>query len=305
MAKRQNTNTTVLAFTQIQIEQLRNSNRLGTAINYQKTMHNFAQFLNGKDIPFKSFTEHLINSYNVYLQQRGMVRNSSSFYLRIMRAIYNKAIKQKLTKQTYPFADVYTGVDRTRKRAVSQTVIASLYKLTFPQSSSLAFSRDLFIFSYCTRGMSFVDMAYLKKTNLQDGYIIYSRQKTGQQLSIKIEPLVGQIISKYHTSDIPFLFPIITSQDSHIAYRQYQHALNTYNRHLRIIAKMFPGEIKLTSYTARHSWATAARNSNIPISVISAGMGHTTEQTTRIYLDSIENSIIDEANKRIITEIAL
>lgn len=145
-----------------------------------------------------------------------------------------------------------------------------------------------------------MDIAYLKKTNLKNGYITYSRQKTGQLLTIKIEPLVEQIISRYYTPDIPYLFPIITSQDTHIAYTQYQQAINTYNRQLCILAKMLPGEIKLTSYTARHSWATTARNRNVPISIISAGMGHTTEQTTRIYLDSIDNSLIDDANKGIV-----
>lgn len=296
-------NTTVLAYMQAQIQQLRNTNRFGTALNYQKTMHSFAQFLNGEDIPFKCITEQLIINYNVYLQQRGMVRNSSSFYLRIMRAIYNKAVRQKLTKQTHPFAEVYTGIDRTRKRAVPQTIISALHKLPLPNNSPLAFSRDLFIFSYCTRGMSFVDIAYLKKTNLQNGYITYSRQKTGQLLTIRIEPLIQQIVLRYNLPYTPYLFPIITSQDPLIAYSQYQQAINIYNRHLGILSKMLPGEIKLTSYTARHSWATAARNRNVPISIISAGMGHTTELTTRIYLDSIDNSLIDDANRGIVVDL--
>ena len=291
---------TVLAFMQVQIQLLQNSNRFGTAQNYQKARNSFAQFLKGNDIPFKNFTEEIIIKYNSFLLQRGLVRNSCSFYMRIMRAICNKAAKQKLIRHTNLFSDVYTGIDCTRKRAVPQNIISALHKLNLDKSFKLALSRDLFIFSYCTRGMSFVDMVYLKKSNLQNGYISYSRKKTGQLLIIRIEPIIEQIISKYENNDTPYVFPIITSSDSYGAFVQYQKAINTYNRHLGILSKKIMGGYRLTSYTARHSWATAARNQNVPISVISAGMGHTSEQTTRIYLDSLENSLIDEANKEIV-----
>lgn len=133
----------------------------------------------------------------------------------------------------------------------------------------------MFIFSFCTRGMAFVDMAYLKKNNLQNGVICYARRKTGQLLSGKIEPGVQRIIDKYKFASETYVFPIITSNDAKKSYEEYQMAINTHNRLLRRLSKMLPAECKLTSYTSRHSWATAARNHNVPISVISAGMGHT------------------------------
>ncbi len=292
----------VLDFMQNQIRLLRNANRLGTALNYEKTMRNFGEFLNGVDLPFSAMTEQLIADYNAFLVQRGMVRNSVSFYMRIMRAVYNKAVRLKLVEQSNPFTEVYTGIDRTRKRAVPESVITQLYKLRLEEGTpvALALARDMFIFSFCTRGMTFVDMAYLKKSNLQNGVICYARRKTGQLLTVKIEPGVQRIIDKYKFASETYVFPIITSSDVRKSYDEYQAAINTHNRLLRRLSKMLPTECKLTSYVSRHSWATTARNHNVPISVISAGMGHTSEQTTRIYLTMLENSVIDDANRGII-----
>lgn len=290
----------VLDFIKNQIRLMRNANRLGTALNYEKTMKNFAEFLGGVNLPFSAMTEQLIADYNAFLVQRGMVRNSISFYMRIMRAVYNKAVRQKLVEQSHPFTEVYTGIDRTRKRAVSESVISQLYKLKLTEGTPLALARDIFIFSYCTRGMAFVDIAYLKKENIQNGVICYARRKTGQLLSVRIEPSIQRIIDRYSSALSPYVFPILTSTETKEAYEEYQVAINNHNRLLRRLSKMLPTGCKLTSYTSRHSWATAARNHNVPISVISQGMGHTSEQTTQIYLTMLENSVIDDANQGLI-----
>lgn len=293
----------VLDYMLAQIEHLRATNRLGTAQNYKKVMCSFSQFLEEIQLPLSALTEEVIARYNVFLIQRGLVRNSVSFYMRILRAIYNKAARQKLIEQQHPFTEVYTGIDQTRKRAVNESIISQLYRLKLSPNSQIALSRDLFIFSYCTRGMAFVDMAYLKRSNIQDGVLTYTRRKTGQLLSIKVEPCIRRIIDRYACSDSAYLFPIITSTDATEAYEQYQAALNRHNRLLGRLSEILGCSCKLTSYTSRHSWATAARNHYVPISVISQGMGHTSEQTTRIYLSMLENSVIDEANKAIIESI--
>jgi len=289
----------VLDFMKNQIRLMRNANRLGIALNYEKTMKDFAEFLGGVNLPFSAMTEQLAD-HNAFLVQRGMVRNSISFYMRIMRAVYNKAVRQKLVEQSHPFTEVYTGIDRTRKRAVSESVISQLYKLKLTEGTPLALARDIFIFSYCTRGMAFVDIAYLKKENIQNGVICYARRKTEQLLSVRIEPSIQRIIDRYSSALSPFVFPILTSTDTKEAYEEYQVAINNHNRQLRRLSKMLPAGCKLTSYTSRHSWATAARNHNVLISVISAGMGHTSEQTTQIYLTMLENSVIDDANQGLI-----
>ena len=220
--------------------------------------------------------------------------------MRIMRSVYNKAVKQKLVEQSYPFADVYTGIDYTRKRAVPESVISQLYKLKLINGSSLALARDIFIFSYCTRGMAFVDIAFLKKENIQNGVICYTRRKTGQVLSIRIEPGIQEIINRYSSTKTTYIFPLLISLETKQAYKAYQFEINNYNRLLRKLSTMLQLNCALTSYTSRHSWASTARNHNIPVSIISAGMGHTSEQTTQIYLTMLENSVIDDANKGII-----
>ena len=293
----------VLDYMRTQIEQLRATNRLGTAKNYEKTMCSFGEFLGDVRLPLSSLTEQVITDYNSYLIQRGLVRNSVSFYMRVLRAIYNKAVRQKLIEQQHPFTEVYTGIDRTRKRAVSESIIAQLHRLELEAGTPLALCRDMFIFSYCTRGMAFVDIAFLKKLNLQNGMICYARRKTGQLLSIRIEPSIQRIIDRYAGTNSPYVFPILTSLDANEAYEQYQVALNTHNRLLGRLSEILGCGCKLTSYTSRHSWATAARNHNVPISVISQGMGHTSEQTTQIYLTLLENSVIDDANKGIIGDL--
>ncbi len=290
----------ILDYMRTQVEQLRATNRLGTAKNYEKTMCSFGEFLGDIRLPLLALTEQVITDYNTFLVQRGLARNSVSFYMRVLRAIYNKAVRQKLIEQQHPFTEVYTGIDRTRKRAISESIIVQLHQLELEAGSPLALCRDIFIFSYCTRGMAFVDIAFLRKTSLQNGMICYARRKTGQLLSVRIEPSIQRIIDRYADSDSPYIFPILTSLDTAEAYEQYQIALNTHNRLLGRLTKILGCDCKLTSYTSRHSWATAARNHNVPISVISQGMGHTSEQTTQIYLTMLENSVIDEANKEII-----
>ena len=296
-------NVSILEFMEDQIRILINSNRLGTAQNYIKTRKNFAEFLGGINLTFAAFTEELISDYNVFLIKRGMIRNSISFYMRTMRAIYNKAVRQKLVEQSFPFTAVYTGIDATRKRAVPESIISQLYKLDLQEHTQMALARDIFIFSYLTRGMAFVDLAYLKKENIQNNTLSYFRRKTGQLLSVKIEPCIQRIIDRYSSENSPYIFPILTTMEIKGAYKEYQLGINNYNRLLGKLSKLISMDCKLTSYTSRHSWATTARNHNVPISVISAGMGHTSEQTTRIYLSSLDNSVIDAANLGVINSL--
>lgn len=289
-----------MKFMNVQIEQLQSANRFGTAKNYQKCLKSFSTFLKDRDVAVSAVNKELIWQYNTYLINKGLVKNSISFYMRILRTVYNQAVKQKLVTQSHPFADVYTGIDQTRKRAVSETVVKELKNLNIDNNPELSLARDLFIFSYCCRGMSFVDVAFLKKNDIKDGVICYKRKKTGQLMMVKIEPCIKAIMERYNRNSSIYVFPILKSVEYGNAFREYQSAINIYNRNLRRLSVMLQLESKLTSYTARHSWATAARKHNIPISVISAGMGHTSEQTTRIYLAMLENIVIDNANQTIL-----
>ena len=290
---------TILAFMQKQIDLLRLCNRLGTASNYEYTMHRFARFLGG-DIPIAAVTEALIERFNAELSQRGMVRNTVSFYMRILRSVYNKAVCQGLAEQKFPFKNVYTGIDRTRKRAVGERVIARFVGLDLSRSAPLSLARDLFLFSFYTRGMAFVDMVYLRRENICDGMIHYVRRKTGQEIMIRVEPEIQRIIERYADGKRPYVFPILKDENPEKTYAEYRVAVSYYNRLLKRLCDRTGVVQRLSFYTARHSWATAARDHQVPVSVISAGMGHTSERTTQIYLTLLENSAIDNANRGIL-----
>lgn len=287
------------------IDRLNDSGQFGTARNYRRAWNSFAAYIGDTVLYPDDLTESLIDGYNAYLLRRGILRNSVSFYMRILRAVYNKAVRFNLPIQNDPFRNVYTGVDRTRKRAVDETVIVHLSGLDLSRSRPLMLARDLFVFSYCMRGMAFVDLAYLRKTDIRNNFIHYVRQKTGQRLCVKIEPCMRSILARYapRTTGSPYAFPILRAEEAEKSYARYQVALGYYNRQLKRLSAMLHLDTPLTSYTARHSWATAARNRNVPISVISAGMGHTSERTTLIYLAALEGSVVDRVNRGIVARL--
>ena len=288
-----------------EIRKLSNAGRNGTAQNYKAAMNSFTKFIRNENFPLSSFTEEIVQKYESWLRNRYLSRNTISFYMRQLRSIYNKAVKANLTEQTFPFDNVYTGIDKTKKRAVDISVITKLIALDLSYSSSLCFARDLFLLSFYMRGMAFVDMAYLKHDNIKNGVIRYIRHKTDIMLEIKIEQCISDIINRYASkSKLGYLLPIITRTDAEKAYTQYKNKRSYYNKLLKKISQLIGPDILLTSYVSRHSWATIARNMNISLAVISAGMGHSSEAMTRIYLTSLEASTIDQANSAILNHIS-
>ena len=285
------------------INDLTQQNKFSTAHNYQSTMNSLRDFAHGVELIFADLNATFIEKYEAWLSKRDLSRNTLSFYMRILRATYNKAVRAGWATQTYPFQNVYTGIERTRKRAVPESTIARISQLELPPNSPLSMARDLFLFCYGTRGMSFVDLAHLRPSDIRGGVIRYNRRKTGQRMEVRIEKPMADILKRYKRSNgnpTPFLFPLLTANDQAARYRQYQTALRQYNRLLGQLSRMVEADSGITSYVARHSWATAARAHNIPIAVISEGMGHTSERTTEIYLASLDNSVIDNANRIIV-----
>ncbi|MBR3883283.1 MAG: site-specific integrase [Bacteroidaceae bacterium] len=281
------------------IVQLQQMGRLRTSETYRATLRSFMHFRENSDIFLDEFTPDLMIMYEAYLHNRGLIKNSTSFYMRILRAVYNRAVEKGIVDNQYPFKHVYTGIDKTVKRAISLRVIKQIKKLDLSSQPSLCFARDMFLFSFYTRGMSFIDMAYLRKKDLCQGVLSYRRRKTGQQLFIKWERCMQTIVTRYNVPQSEYLLPIIKPQNGDER-RQYQNAMYQVNRKLKIIGKMVNLQQPLTLYAARHSWASIAKNNNIPISVISKGMGHDSEMTTQIYLASLDSAVVDRANSMII-----
>lgn len=204
------------------------------------------------------------------------------------------------------FSHVQTANVRTAKRAITVKEIRKIEKLDLPRGFSLDKARDLFLISFYLRGMAFVDMAFLKKTDLKCSMVNYNRRKTHQNLNIEWMKPMQTIIDKYaeQTKDSPYLLPILTGKESspYTAYRKVEHNTN-YN--LKKIGEMVGLKIPLTTYVARHTWASIALHMNIPIATISEGMGHNSFKTTQIYLQSLDMATINEANARIIRKIRL
>lgn len=291
--------TTVFEYIKIQMTRLKNAGKERTSETYKQMLLSFMKFRNGEDLSFDMVTEGLIFQYESYMRISDLCRNTTSFYLRIFRSIYNRAVEDGLTEQSYPFKRVYTGVDKTSKRAINLKEIKKIKDLDLSQTPALDFARDIFLFSFYMRGMSFVDIAYLKKKNLVNGFVVYNRRKTGQQLVVKWEKQMEAIANKHLNSNKSFLFPIITKEDG-TERKQYLNKMMLINRYLKKIAELAKINIPLTMYVARHSWASIAQSQNIPMRVISLGMGHDNEETTRIYLASIQTSVIDSANNKIL-----
>lgn len=280
------------------IAQLKQLNKIRTSETYTATLKSFMAFRESQDVPLDGISSDLMLLYEAHLKTRDVSMNTISFYMRNLRAVYNRAVEKELTPQNNPFRHVYTGVDKTIKRAIPIKTIKELKELDLSLKPSLDFARDMFMFSFYTRGMSFIDMAYLKKSDLQNGILTYRRRKTGQQLSIKWEKCMEDIVSKYPKNQTDYLLPII--KETKDERKQYDNALHLVNYHLKDLSSMLKLQRPLTMYVARHSWASAAKANNIPLSVISEGMGHDSETTTQIYLASLETSVVDKANKMIL-----
>lgn len=281
------------------ISRLNSANRFSTSRNYARTISSVMDFLSGRSLYMDELTADVVAQYNRFLLDKDLQRNTISFYNRVLRSVYNQAVKEGYARQTFPFAEVYTGVDVTRKRALSVETLHRIATLSL-DDPDLALARDLFLFSFQARGMCFVDMAFLTHKNLQAGFIQYVRRKTGQAISVRVEPWMQAILDRYRKScREPYLLPILQTSEPKEAFAQYTLALSRHNRMLRRLGEMVGTETPLTSYSARHSWATIARDTAIPLSVISTGMGHTSERTTRIYLASLDNSLVDRANREV------
>lgn len=298
------TSQSVFTFFRQQIAKKEQMQCVGTKNNYTNAVNRFIEFRNQKDLTFSQMTADMMEMYQAWLWNRGVGQNTVSFYLRTLRTLHHKAVEAGQATSNDIFAHVQTANVRTAKRAISVKDIRKIEKLDLPRGSSLDKARDMFLFSFYLRGMAFVDMAFLKKSDLKCGLVSYNRRKTHQNLNIEwIKPMQA-IINKYaeQTKDSPYMLPILTGKETS-PYTQYRKVEYNTNYNLKKIGKMIGLKIPLTTYVARHTWASIALHMNIPIATISEGMGHNSYKTTQIYLESIDVATINEANRRIIRKI--
>ena len=279
---------------------LKQSDQERLAETYTTSLHSFLRFYGSdRDLSFAGIDSDLMGRYEAWLKRQGLALNTVSFYLRNLRAIYHRAVEAGLTEDRRPFRRVFTGVEKTAKRAIPPAVIRRIRTLPLPPDGPLAQARDLFLFSFYTRGMPFVDLAGLRKQDLRDGMLSYRRCKTGRALSVRWEKPMQEIVSRHSHRDSPYLLPVLDTPGTDDR-RRYLNALHSLNRHLKAIGRLVDSPIPLTSYCARHAWASIAQSERVPIGIICEAMGHTSERTTRIYLSSLDTSAVDEANRKVL-----
>lgn len=298
---------TLLNFIRSSIARLKQNGRIRTAETYKSTLNSFRNFLScrddgGDDIMLDAIDSDMMEAYEAWLRKRGVTPNTISFYTRILRAVYNRAVEENMIENRYPFRKVYTGIDKTVKRALPLPVIKKLKALDLTKDPKMDFARDMFLMSFYLRGMSFIDMAFLKKSDLRNSYVSYRRRKTGRRLVIAWTKEMQMILDKYPENQSDYLLPIIRNSGTNER-STYRNIGYNINHNLKTLAGMVGVSIPLTLYVARHSWASAARSKGIPLSVISEGMGHENESTTRIYLAGIDTAVVDKANSLILSSL--
>ena len=315
MSRNKKTSKSLFQFMNLLIALLIKNGQYRTSLHYKATLNSFKRYRDDKDIALCEIDAEEMRSYEAYLHHTAEVcSNTSSFYLRILRATYNKAVAKGLTPQQHPFKEVYTGIAKTRKRAISTENVSQMKRLDSVKNLTPKeeMARDAFLMSFYLRGISFIDLAHLRKSNLKDGYLHYTRSKTRQRLTIRWEKDMQELMEKYQaqTASSPYLFPFLVddgnrSQNKTIdkkkeEVRLYHNAEARISYHLRKLGDKIGVKGKLTLYVARHSWATTARGNDISMSVISEALGHHSETTTQIYLNSIKSSEVDDANAQIL-----
>lgn len=292
------------------IEELVQQEKHGTARTYMSTLVAFEKFMGHQKCRLEEINTERLTAFTDYMHRLPLKRNTISFYIRCLRAIYNKAVRENLVHPLQnPFDTITLREDKTRKLAVDVGVLKRLSRIRLDDAPQ-RLARDLFLFSFYARGMSFVDMAYLKRVQIRGEVLYYNRRKTGQPFSVRItEPMAG-ILERYDNSG-PWVFPLMTEQDgrplqplegedetlfARRLHKRYRATLAWMSHYLDELSVQMGLEKKLSFNVARHTWASMARNKGIPVAVISGGLGHTSEKTTIIYLDEIDAHRIDEAN---------
>lgn len=296
------------------VNQLESEGRYGTARSYRSLMRSWARFTHSRQQLFAQIDHQMVYAFTEYLACKGNKRNTIIFYLRTLRALYNRArTKGYAPADTHPFQGISFKPQQTPKLALRREILRKLAATDF-REPELNEARDMFLFSFYARGMSFVDMAYLRKDNIWDNTLHYQRHKTHQVFRIAITPQLQELLQRYNNPLSSWALPCMERGKSQASSRHNEHinnnlpdgifyqyycvALQYYLLQLKKISELLgcPG---LTFNAARHTWATEAHGLGVPMPYISAGLGHTTEQMTRRYLAQLDNSMVDNFNAKV------
>lgn len=297
----------VLTFMKEVADGLQMGGNFGTAHVYRSSLNAIITYCGGEDFTFNEITPEWLKGFEIHLRKRKCSWNTVSTYMRILRAVYNRAVDNNEAKYIPRlFRYVYTGTRAEHQRALEtgdvEKIFAGLILLS-GVNPAMQRARHFFILMFLMRGIPFVDLAYLRKSDLHGNVITYRRRKTGRPLSVTLTNEAMRIVRMYMNQDVhsPYLFSFLRSPEGTMeAYREYQLALRSFNRQLLILGEFLGIPNRLSSYTARHTWATTAYYCEVHPGIISQSMGHSSITVTETYLKPFQNKKIDEANKLII-----
>ena len=292
------------------IEILLADNRNGYAKSFIELSSSVAGYKKTLDFYFSEIDIQWLRGYEIFLRNRGNRQNTIGIRFRALRALYNRAVSDKVVKKDlYPFDEFKVSEfhEQTKKRSITRDDIKRIIDLdlktiTTYHSPYLEFGRDLFLFSYLSCGINLTDMAKLQYADIENGRLIYKRQKTHRLLTVRLQPLALNIIEKYRSNESEYLFPILDkTHKTETQKRDRIHkVMKATNRALKRIGDKLGLPIEITTYVARHTYATVLKRSGVGTAIISESLGHSSERVTQIYLDSFENTQIDEAMKNLL-----
>ncbi|WP_270518901.1 site-specific integrase [Parabacteroides merdae] len=286
------------------IQELESANRLRYADMYKCTMHSLIKFNKHLDIPFSDMDTIWLKRYEVWLQSQGLAINTLGTRFRHLRVIYNFAIEEKIVKsEYYPFNSFKVSKlsQTTAKRSIQKDEILSV--LNYQGQTPLeCLAIDLFTFSYLAAGINFGDIARLTKDNILENRLIYIRKKTQKQIKVSLQEQAIKLIRKYSIPDNPYLFPILSNfhKTEQQKVNRIHKIIAKVNKSLKEIGERLNIPINLTTYVARHSFATVLKRSGVNTSLICEALGHSSERVTQIYLDSFGNDQMEDAMKNLL-----
>jgi integrase/recombinase XerD len=284
------------------IDRLRRSQKLGNAQVYEDTAKSFFQFTNDRELRFSSINVDMLERYEVWLRERGGIAGGISVKMRTLRAIYNDAIKKDIADANlYPFKKYDVGRLKSGgiKKALTRDEMRLIENVDLSANQNLRLARDLFVFSYYSRGMNFVDMMRLTWSDIQDGKITYVRAKTGHAFVLKVVPPVQAALDFYQSlqNKTRYVFPILLHDEltpKQIEDRK-KKVLKRVNKQLKEIGDLLGIRKNLSTYVARHSFATNLKYAGVSVSVISETLGHSSAAVTETYLKQFEDTLLDDA----------
>lgn len=291
---------TIFSYMSACVDKKRKMGKNGTADLYRTSSNRFRAFCGERELCWEEITEEMVDDFETHLEKEKLARNSINSYLSNLRAMYNSAVKERLVNGFLPnpFTHLTLRREKTEKRVLPQDTMRKMLEMDLDDEPELQKALDFYVFSYLACGMPFVDLAHLTAENIHGDRIVYKRAKTGIRVSVGITPGMRVILQRYDRPESLRLFPILPDKEK-VSYELYKGRLHYFNGCLKRVKEELGMTEKLTFYVARHSWATHAQEMDIPLSVISQALGHTSEQTTRIYLAGLSQEKLNKANREV------